>query len=147
MQEMVKRPKEVVLAFWAIVIAQAVAVAEVMLEKFGIGVSMTQQMQGLSESTYIITVAVSIALILVLAVLVYFKQNWARVVFIVIVVISLASSIPVDIKEFGVDKIGFTSSVLQFLFLLASIFLLLTRNSSEWYKKKKEEEPEKIYNK
>jgi hypothetical protein len=67
---------------------------------------------------------------------IYKKQNWARVIYVILVVLGLIPIVSIFMIELDKDYIGAASTLFQSLCQVISAVLLYLKGSSEWFRSK-----------
>ena len=133
MNETKPRPGEVTYAIFAVIVSQLLTAAELVLKKIGIGMPFEENRLG--EQVYYWIIGATIAVYLLLALLIYFRKNWARITYMVLTVIMLLPSIPGLVPMFRKSVFTTVMTALEMVFLALALVLLAVKNSAEWFKK------------
>lgn len=89
----------------------------------------------LISANYVAALAYAVAS--VLAYVVYKRRNWARIVWLVIVLFGLPFAIPANLQEIRRNVLSGTLSVIVTLLQVIGTYLLFTRNSNLWFRTRK----------
>ena len=128
--ELTARPREVAMAIRLILLSLAL----------GLLVSATQAAQRVSGVPLVLTLVIVVVFYGVLALFVSrisAGRNWARIIFLVLVVIGLPFAVPTYIGQLRQNLLLGVVGIVILILQVVGTYLLFTKNSNAWFRTRK----------
>lgn len=132
------RPGTVVFSVMAIIIAQLLSLTELVLMKLGlekIDISVFE-----NEKNFILFGIITSSFFFLLSIFIFFRHNWAKIIYIILASILLLLGVPGIIMTFKETSIFETlMSSAELVLYTAAFAALIGKKQAEWFSNAKEE--------